>query len=207
MRPDPLLEKNVNPKIKELLGQITTLEDELRAALREQETQLLYQFKGKRVEFEGSIRETHRKLKRSLWRWIVTDRPQNFLTGPIIYSLIVPLAVLDLCVTFYQASCFPIYKIAKVRRADYIAIDRQHLAYLNGFERFHCTYCAYANGLIAYAAEIVARTEQYFCPIKHARQLFSSHSRYERFLAYGEAADYHAKLEEFRLALEKEIKN
>jgi len=95
----------LNPKIKELLGQITTLEDELRAALREQETQLFYQFKGKRVEFEGSIRETHRKLKRSLWRWIVTDRPQNFLTGPIIYSLIVPLAVLDLCVTFYQASC------------------------------------------------------------------------------------------------------
>jgi hypothetical protein len=26
--------------------------------------------------------------------------------------------------------------------------------------------------------------------------------RYERFLAFGEAADYHARLEEFRVALE-----
>lgn len=196
----------MNPKIRQLLAQISTLEDELRTTLHEQETELFYQFKGKRVEFEGSIRETHRKLKRSLWRWIVTDRPQNFLTGPVIYGLIFPLALLDLCVTLYQASCFPIYRIAKVRRADYIFIDRQHLGYLNSFERFHCTYCAYANGLLAYATEIVARTEQYFCPIKHAHKIFSSHARYERFLAYGEAADYHAKLEEFRVALEDEMK-
>jgi hypothetical protein len=196
----------VNPKIKELLGQISALEDELRTTLRETETGLFYQFKGKRVEFEGAIQETHRKLKRSLWRWIVTDRPQNFLTGPIIYGLIFPLLVLDLCVTLYQASCFPIYKIAKVRRADYIVIDRQHLGYLNFFERLHCVYCGYANGLLAYATEIVARTEQYFCPIKHAHKLLSSHARYQRFLAYGEAADYHVKLEAFRVALEDEMK-
>ena len=110
-----------------LVAQMAALEADLKEAVHEQESRVFFQIKGKRVEFEGSIRETHRKLKRSLWRWIVTDRPQNFLTGPIIYSLIVPLAVLDLCVTFYQASCFPIYKIAKVRRADYIALDRQHL--------------------------------------------------------------------------------
>lgn len=196
----------MNPKIKDLLAQITSLEDELRAALREQETSILYQLNGKRIEFEGAILETHRKLKRGILRWIVTDRPQNFITGPIIYSLIIPLVFLDLCVTLYQAICFPIYRVAKVRRSDYIVIDRQYLQYLNAFERFHCTYCGYANGLLAYACEVVARTEQYFCPIKHARRIFGSHARYERFLAYGEAADYHAKLEEFRIALENEIR-
>lgn len=189
-------------RISELLSSITALEDELRTALREQETHLFYQIKGKRVEFEGAIRESHRKLKRSVMRWIVVDRPQNFLTGPFIYGLAVPIVLLDLCITLYQALCFPVYRIARVKRIDYIVIDRQHLGYLNWFERFHCTYCAYATGLLAYTSEIAARTEQYFCPIKHARRILGSNARYERFLAFGEAADYHARLEEFRVALE-----
>ena len=123
------------------------------------------------------------------------------ITGPIIYSMIVPLLLLDLCVSFYQATCFPIYGISKVRRGDYIVFDRQQLSYLNFIEKFHCTYCAYGNGLIAYVSEIVGRTEEYFCPIKHARKVLGNHSRYARFMGYGEAADYHAKLEEYRVAL------
>ena len=115
----------------------------------------------------------------------------------------IPIAFLDLFITLYQACCFPIYRIAKVRRADYIVFDRHQLGYLNFVERFHCEYCAYANGLIAYATEIVARTEQYFCPIKHARKILGTHSRYNRFLAYGEAQAYEAKLEEYRVALGK----
>ncbi len=191
----------MKPGIGPLLAQITALEDELRTALREHEAHLYYEIRGKRVEFEGSIRRTHERLKKGILRWIVTDRPQNFLTGPVIYSLIVPLAMLDLCVTLYQALCFPVYRIAKARRADYIVFDRQHLGYLNAFERFHCSYCAYATGLLAYTVEIAARTEQYFCPIKHVRRILGSHARFERFLPYGDAADYHARLEEFRTAL------
>ena len=109
--------------------------------------------------------------------------------------------LLDFCVTAYQALCFPVYGIAKARRSDYIALDRGQLEYLNWFEKFHCDYCAYANGLIAYAAEIAARTEQYFCPIKHAHKVLGSHARQARFLAYGAAAGYPAKLEAFRAAL------
>lgn len=197
---------NMEDKIRNLLHQIAALENDLRNALHEQEKRMFYQLDGKRVKFEGAIRKAHRKLKRGILRWIVTDRPQNHLTGPIIYSMIVPLALLDLCITFYQLVCFPIYKVAKVRRADYFVFDRRHLEYLNAVERFHCTYCAYANGLVAYTSEIVARTEQYFCPIKHARKILGSHSRYARFLAYGEAADYHEKLEQFRRALGNDAK-
>jgi hypothetical protein len=176
----------------------------LRTALHAQETRMFFEIKGKRIEFERSVKTAHQRLKRGIFRWIVTDRPQNFLTGPVIYGMAIPLALLDLCITFFQATCFPIYRIAKVRREDYIVLDRQYLGYLNFYERFHCTYCAYANGLVAYAGEIIARTEQYFCPIKHARKVLGTHARYARFLDYGDPADYHAKLEEFRVELAAE---
>lgn len=191
----------MNDRIRNLLSQMAALEEELRIAVHEQETGLLFQIKGKRIEFERSIKEAHRQLKTGFFRWLVANRPQNLITGPIIYSMIIPLVILDLFVSFYQATCFPIYRVVKVRRGDYIVLDRQHLEYLNFIEKFHCTYCAYGSGLITYVAEIVARTEQYFCPIKHARKILGTHSRYARFLDYGEAADYETKLEAFRVAL------
>ena len=193
----------MNDRIQNLLNQMAALEDDLRTALQEQQTSMFFQIRGKRVEFEQSMKQAHRQLKTGFFRWLVTNRPQNLITGPIIYGMIIPLLILDLFVSFYQAACFPIYKIAKVRRADYIVLDRQHLEYLNFIEKFHCTYCAYGAGLIAYMCEIVSRTEQYFCPIKHARKILGTHARYASFLDYGEAADYEAKLEEYRIALSK----
>ncbi|NOS97710.1 MAG: hypothetical protein HOP25_04480 [Methylotenera sp.] len=191
----------MNNNIQQLLDQITALEDELRTALREQPSSIFFQIKGKRVEFEKSIQETHKRLKNNFFRWLITNRPQNLITGPIIYSMIIPLLVTDLFVSFYQATCFPIYGIKKVRRADYVVFDRQQLNYLNFIEKFHCTYCAYGTGMIEYIREIVARTEQYFCPIKHARKIIGTHARYARFIEFGDAEDYEKKLEEYRRAL------
>ncbi len=194
----------MNERISELLNEITKLEDELRTALSEQQTSMFFQIKGKRVEFEDSIKKAHRRLKTNFFRWLVTDRPQNLITGPIIYSMIIPLLVTDFFVSFYQITCFPIYGIKKVRRGDYIVFDRQNLNYLNFIEKFHCTYCAYGSGMIAYISEIVARTEQYFCPIKHARKILGTHHRYAHFLDFGEAENYEVRLEEYRQALSKE---
>jgi len=191
----------MNDRIQQVLAQMATLEDELRDALHEQEPRMLLDIRGKRVEFEQSVRQAHRRLKTGFFRWLVGNRPQNLITGPVIYSMIIPLLILDFSVTLYQALCFPIYRIAKVRRANYIVLDRHQLEYLNFFEKFHCNYCSYASGLVAYVYEVLARTEQYFCPIKHARRILGTHSRYRRFLDYGEAADYAAKVEAFRVAL------
>ncbi len=191
----------MNDRITQILAQMAALEDDLRTAVTEQEGKMVVQIKGKRVEFEQSVRAAHRKLKKNFFRWLVTNRPQNLITGPIIYGMILPLLMLDLCVSFYQFTCFPIYGVTKVRRSDYIVFDRQHLDYLNFIEKFHCTYCAYGSGLMGYMAEILARTEQYFCPIKHAHKILGTHSHYNRFLDYGDAADYEARLEEFRVAL------
>jgi hypothetical protein len=54
---------------------------------------------------------------------------------------------------------------------------------------------------MGYMAEILARTEEYFCPIKHAHKVLGTHARYQRFLEYGDAADYAAKLEAYRVGL------
>lgn len=44
------------------------------------------------------------------------------------------------------------------------------------------------------AEELMARTEQYWCLIKHARRLRAAHDRYPQFFDYGDA-------EAFRLGL------
>jgi len=193
----------MNEHISQILAQMAGLENELRNAVHEQESRMFFQIKGKRVEFERTVQQAHRKLKMNFFRWLVTNRPQNLITGPIIYAMVVPLLMLDLCVSLYQWACFPIYGIAKVRRSDYLVYDRRELGYLNFIEKFHCTYCEYANGLIAYLREIVARTEVYFCPIKHAHKILGTHTHYNRFLDYGDAEQYEARLEAFRVALAK----
>ncbi|MCE9633488.1 MAG: hypothetical protein K8Q92_04810, partial [Methylophilales bacterium] len=105
----------MNDKIRQLLDQMNALEEEMRTALHEQKIPMFFEIKGKRVEFEKSIREAHHKLKIGFFRWLLT-RPQNLITGPIIYGMAVPIVLLDLCISFYQATCFPIYGITKVRR-------------------------------------------------------------------------------------------
>jgi len=194
----------MNNRVRQIVEQIAALEEELDAAIEEREQRLRYQIEGRRVVFEQAVRDAHRRVKLGIFHWFLTVRPQNYLTMPIIYGAAVPLALFDLCISLYQAICFPVYRIARVQRSDYIVYDHQNLAYLNIIEKAHCLYCSYAVGLLAYAGEIIARTEQYFCPIKHARKMRAAHARYERFLEYGEADDFHGKLETFRDELARE---
>jgi hypothetical protein len=112
------------------------------------------------------------------------------LSSPLIYACVLPFLLLDASVAMYQLVCFPIYGIPKVRRKDYLVFDRGRLAYLNTIQKVGCIYCSYANGLLALITEIAARTEQHFCPIKHSHPLVYTHSRYGKFLPYGDARAY-----------------
>lgn len=122
-----------------------------------------------------------------LVRYVLNAGLMHVITAPVIYSLIVPIVLLDIFVTVYQAVCFPVYGIQKVKRSDYLIFDRYHLAYLNLLEKINCAYCSYANGLLAYAREIAGRTDQYWCPIKHARHIIAAHEGYDRFAEFGDA--------------------
>lgn len=57
---------------------------------------------------------------------------------------------------------------------------------------------SYGNGVVAYAREIAARTEQYWCPIKHARRVHGSHGRYPAFFEHGDAEAFRRGLERLR---------
>ena len=144
------------------------------------------------------LRVEQRKLRRSLLAHLRSIGPLTWLTAPIIYGMIIPLVLTDLFATVYQVICFPVYGIRRVRRSDYVVIDRHRLPYLNAIEKLNCVYCGYANGVIAYARELAGRTEQYFCPIKHAIPVPGAHSRYSRFVAYGDAAGYRDQISRLR---------
>jgi hypothetical protein len=144
----------------------------------------------------------HAKINQAkgVWEYLRGARPLVLLTSPLIYLGVIPFALLDLFVSVYQAVCFPTNGIPKVRRGDYLIFDRSRLPYLNAIEKVGCVYCSYANGLLAYVAEIAARTEQHFCPIRHKAPLRQPHSRYSHFLPYGNAKAYRHDLETVRRA-------
>ena len=65
-------------------------------------------------------------------------------------------------------------------------------------EKINCAYCSYANGLLAYLQEIAGRTEQFWCPIKHAKRIKTLHSRYQKFFSYGDAQTYRSQVDKIR---------
>lgn len=157
-----------------------------------------YEIREGKVRFSKEIQREHRRLKTSLFDYALSSRFLAILTAPFIYACIIPFALLDLFISTYQAVCFPVYGIPKARRHDYIAIDRDKLRYLNAIERLNCLYCSYGNGLLAYVVEIAARTEQHWCPIRHARRIQHAHDRYSHFLPYGDARAYRENIDKVR---------
>jgi hypothetical protein len=181
-----------------LQRRIETVEQEFGSALEEKEKTFRHYWSEGKARFSKEVRREHKKLKEQLPSYVLHARPLVLLAVPIVYLGIVPFLLLDLFLTFYQAVCFPIFGIPKAKRGDYLVFDRGRLAYLNLLEKLNCAYCSYANGLCAYATEIAARTEQHWCPIKHAQRVGAPHSRYWRFLDYGNAKGYRRQIDKTR---------
>lgn len=184
-------------KVAELRSRLRRLEHELDAAIDE-EQQLAGRADGKRASFTREDRARHSTHRIGIFRYLREMRLSSLAAVPATYSVLLAIALLDLFASLHQWVTFPILGIRRVRRADYIAIDRHKLSYLNAIEKLNCVYCGYANGVIAYAREIASRTEQYWCPIKHAKLIRSPHARYPDFLDYGDARGYRENLASFR---------
>jgi len=147
------------------------------------------------ARFDSAVQAAHRRWRPGLLEYVCGGDLLTVVTTPIIYSLLIPFVVLDVWVTGYQWICFPIYGIARVPRRRYFALDRHKLAYLNALEKLNCTFCSYANGVIAYVREVAARTELYWCPIKHGRRMPAPHGRYALFAEYGDPKAYRTGLQ------------
>jgi hypothetical protein len=192
----------MNNRLNEILEEIRELEAKVQSEMKRREEELKYEVRKHKVIFEKEILQLHKKLASSLFFYVVKASPLTMLSAPIIYAMIVPALLLDLGLWIYQTVCFPVYRIPKVKRSDHIILDRHYLKYLNLIERLNCDYCSYFNGLSSYAMEIAARTEQYWCPIKHASGKAQRHSRAHRFVDYGDADSYRTKLTEIRRQLQ-----
>ncbi|WP_036248597.1 hypothetical protein [Methylobacter sp. BBA5.1] len=181
-----------------LLDKIKDLENELVEELQKQQEEFSYEIRKRRVYFEKNVIIRHKEYAKRLLSYISDAPLKHILSAPLIWSCIIPVILLDVTVSIYHWVCFPLYGIPKVKRQDYIVFDRQYLNYLNMVEKINCAYCSYVNGLFAYLQEIAARTEQFWCPIKHARRIKSLHSRYQKFISYGSAEKYRAEIEAIR---------
>jgi hypothetical protein len=193
----------MNERISTLVQGIKSLEAELEVEMARRRIELNFVVHKGKIHFEHVVIARHRAVRTGLTRYVLGSRPLMVLSAPFIYSLIVPFALLDAFVSLYQAVCFRVYGMALVRRRDYFVFDRGVLAYLNAIEKLNCVYCSYANGLIAYVREVASRTEQYWCPIKHARRVISAHDHYAAFLDYGDAEAYRSELPALRQELQK----
>ena len=179
-----------------------SLTAELRHDAADQRRRWRYRVHQGRVRFDHEVRRAHRRLRQSLPAYLRDANYFSVVTAPVIYSLLLPLALLDVWVSMYQWICFPIYGVDRVRRRRYFPLDRHRLEYLNAIEKANCTFCTYANGVVGYVREVAARTEQYWCPIRHARAVAAPHPRYRVFFDYGDAERYHRELVPLRRTMQ-----
>ena len=183
---------------REIRDKIEELERELARELAAKQQEFRYTVEKKRVRFSREVEAAHRELLTRWTAYVYESGVFKALTIPIIWFALIPSIFLDFFVFFYQIICFPVYGIPLVKRGDHIVIDRHKLKYLNWMEKMNCVYCSYFNGLMSYLREIAARTEQYWCPIRHARLPKATHSRYDRFVDYGDAEGYRRELKDIR---------
>ncbi len=188
----------MDPNIGEFMARIRELEARMEQEVQERRRHWQADFESRKVRFEAEVLAQQKRFKMGLLPYLLSAAWRNVLSVPFIYPLIVPLVLLDLSVTLYQWVCFPLYRMARVKRSDYFVFDRTHLAYLNLLEKINCAYCSYGNGLVAYVREVVGRTEQYWCPIKHARKVLQAHPHYHGFADYGDAEHYREALARLR---------
>lgn len=113
---------------------------------------------------------------------------------PFIYSVVFPIVILDIILEIYHHVCFSLWEIPLVERDRYIKVDRHKLEYLDILQKANCVYCGYANGFLRYAAAIAARTEKYWCGIKHKEEHgFEIPEHQKEFLDYDDAEAFETK--------------
>src|SRR3984957_3137886 len=181
-----------------LMEKLRSVEAEIETELTKRSEELRFRIENRRIVFAQEARRIHGVIKTRVARYLIDANPLIILSAPVIYSLIVPIALVDIWVMAYQAICFPAYRIPKVRRRDYLIFDRHHLAYLNTIEKINCAYCSYCNGAIAFVREVASRTEIYWCPIKHARRVLGPHPHYQGFADFGDAEAFRERLEQMK---------
>jgi hypothetical protein len=193
----------MSDKIRKMMEEMESMKEKLREELAQEEKHINYEIKNGYITFEKEVLEKQKENMKNLLSWFGEIPLLHLLSAPIIYGLIIPAIFLDIILFIYQQVIFRIYKFESIKRSEYVIFDRQYLGYLNVIEKMNCMYCSYFNGLMHYASAIASRTELYFCPIKHAKNIAYGHEYYDLFLSYGNGEKYQENLKKLREDLEK----
>lgn len=127
-------------KLDSLLEQMRLLEREVWGGMKRKEQESFYEVSQGKVRFTAEALARHMKLSKRFASYIRGSSFRVLATTPVIWACLIPVALIDLAMTVYQAICFPIYGIPKVNRHDYIMLDRRRLVYLNWTEKLNCEY-------------------------------------------------------------------
>ena len=114
-------------RIREVLEEISRLEQELGQIIQSQQQRIRYRVEGTKIRFEQAVRESHARLRKSLPQWFLESSPRNVLSAPVIYAMIVPFVILDIGLTVYQAICFRLYGVPRVKRSQFIVLSLIHI--------------------------------------------------------------------------------
>jgi hypothetical protein len=79
-----------------------------------QAERLLDKFEDMERAVERDVRRAQKRLKQTIPSYLRESRPLNLLAAPVVYSMILPIALLDAWVSLYQCLCFPLFGIASV---------------------------------------------------------------------------------------------
>ena len=96
---------------REILEQIEQLFDAAQKKFR-------YTLDDGRVVISREVKLLQKQYKTSLINYLFQAKWKSLLSAPIIYNMIVLLAILDASITIYQHICFRIYGIPVVTRRE-----------------------------------------------------------------------------------------
>lgn len=193
----------MSDEIEIMITKLRALEDEIETAIEAKKQKFFDEIEEGKAKFSKATIKSQQALKLGINKYFFQSNVATILSAPFIYAMIIPFVFMDISLFFYQTICFSAWRVTKVKRSEYIIIDRHRLAYLNFLEKINCVYCSYGNGLVSYMREISSRTEQYWCPIKHALKIKNPHERYNNFIEYGDAETYRKSSAHLREELRK----
>src|SRR5688572_22939865 len=99
----------MSPYVARIVARVREAKDDLAREVEEQQQRWHYRVRCGRVWFDKEVQRAHRRLRQSIPAYIRQGSVLSLVTAPAIYSLLLPLLLLDLWVWTYQWICFPIY--------------------------------------------------------------------------------------------------
>jgi len=204
-------EHNLSKEFNSMMKKLTRKKDERIHEFEELKKKVLFKIDShldrlyKKRDYIAEVlanKKEFRKLRLGVWKKFIRTSFWNnlkaFTSMPFIYMIIIPTVIMHAFIQVYQQICFRIYGIPRVNSKEYFIFDRGLLPQLNWFEKFNCVYCSYFTCLISFTQEIGARTERFWCPIKHARRMANPHSQYNHFSEYSDGKNLRSNWKDLR---------